>query len=77
MSLCKTPYKRHRFPPDIIQYAVWAYYRFNLSFRDVEDLLVERGIVVSYEPTGGHPVMVHHVRTAVRTAVEPPLPRIR
>jgi putative transposase len=42
-------YKRHRFPPDIISYAVWLYYRFNLSNRDIEDLLAERGIVVSYE----------------------------
>ncbi|MGB5324423.1 MAG: IS6 family transposase [Pseudomonadales bacterium] len=42
-------YKRHRFPPDIISYAVWLYYRFNLSHRDVEDLLAERGIQVSRE----------------------------
>jgi putative transposase len=42
-------YKRHRFSPSIISYAVWVYYRFNLSFRDVEDLLAERGITVSYE----------------------------
>jgi putative transposase len=42
-------YKRHRFPPDIISYAVWLYYRFNLSHRDVENLLAERGITVSYE----------------------------
>jgi len=42
-------YKRHRFPPEIISYAVWLYYRFNLSHRDVEDLLAERGIAVSYE----------------------------
>ena len=42
-------YKRHRFPPDIISYAVWLYHRFNLSNRDVEDLLAERGIIVSYE----------------------------
>ncbi len=42
-------YKRHRFPPSIIQYAVWLYYRFNLSIRDVEDLLAERNITVSYE----------------------------
>ena len=42
-------YKRHRFPPDIIQHAVWLYYRFNLSHRDIEDLLAVRGIVVSYE----------------------------
>ena len=42
-------YKRHRFPSEIIQYAVWLYHRFNLSFRDIEDLLHERGIDVSYE----------------------------
>jgi putative transposase len=41
--------KRHRFPPDIISYAVWLYYRFNLSHRDIEDLLAERGITVSRE----------------------------
>ena len=47
-------YKRHRFPPDIISYAVWLYYRFNLSHRRcagplIEDLLAERGITVSRE----------------------------
>ena len=42
-------YNRHRFPPDIISRAVWLYYRFNLSHRDIEDLLVERGITVSRE----------------------------
>ena len=42
-------YKRHRFPPDIISYAVWLYYRFNLSHRDIEDLLAERSITVSRE----------------------------
>ena len=47
-------YKRHRFPPDIIGYAVWLYYRFNLSHRRcagpfIEDLLAERGITVSHE----------------------------
>ena len=42
-------YKRHRFPPDITSYAVWLYYRFNLSHRDIEDLLAERGITVSRE----------------------------
>jgi putative transposase len=42
-------YKRHRFPRDIISYAVWLYYRFNLSHRDIEDLLAERGITVSRE----------------------------
>jgi transposase-like protein len=42
-------YQRYRFPPDIISYAVWLYYRFNLSHRDIEDLLAERGITVSRE----------------------------
>src|SRR5210317_2058559 len=42
-------YKHHRFPPDIISYAVWLYYRFNLSHRDIEDLLAERGIIVTRE----------------------------
>ena len=45
----KNIYKRHRFPPSIIQHAVWLYYRSNLSIRDVEDLLAERNISVSYE----------------------------
>ena len=42
-------YKRHRFPAEIIQHAVWLYFRFTLSFRDVEALLAERGLDVSYE----------------------------
>ncbi len=42
-------YKRHRFSPEIIQHAVWLYHRFSLSYRDVEDMLAERGITVSYE----------------------------
>lgn len=42
-------YKRHRFPPAVISYAVWLYYRFNLSHRDIEDLLAERGIMVTRE----------------------------
>jgi putative transposase len=42
-------YKNHRFPVEIISHAVWLYFRFCLSFRDVEELLLERGIVVTYE----------------------------
>ncbi len=42
-------YKHHRFPPSIISYAVWLYFRFNLSHRDIEDMLAERGITVSRE----------------------------
>jgi putative transposase len=39
----------HQFPPEIIRHAVWLYMRFTLSYRDVEDLLAERGLDVSYE----------------------------
>ena len=42
-------YKRHRFPAEVIRHAVWLYFRFTLSFRDVEELLAQRGIEVSYE----------------------------
>jgi putative transposase len=42
-------YKRHRFPPQIIAHAAWLYFRFHLSLRLVEEMLLERGIVVSYE----------------------------
>ena len=42
-------YRGYRFPSEIISHAVWLYYRFGLSFRDVEDLLAERGITVTYE----------------------------
>ena len=42
-------YRGYRFPPEIISHAVWLYHRFCVSFRDVEDLLAQRGITVSYE----------------------------
>jgi len=42
-------YKRHRFSSSVIQFAVWSYYKFSLSLRDVEDLFAERGITVSRE----------------------------
>src|SRR5918994_7096386 len=44
-----TKYKNHRFPVEIINHAVWLYFRFCLSFRDVEELLFERGVIVTYE----------------------------
>jgi len=47
--MIKISYSGYRFPPEIIQHAIWLYFRFTLSFRDVEDLLAERGITVSYE----------------------------
>jgi putative transposase len=49
MSQLVVSYKRHRFPPQIIAHTVWLYYRFPLSLRLVEEMLLERGIVVSYE----------------------------
>ena len=42
-------YRRNRFPPEIIQHAIWLYLRFTLSYRDVEELLAERGLDVTYE----------------------------
>lgn len=42
-------YKRHRFSPEIIAHAVWRYVRFNLSLREVEEMMLDRGIDVSYE----------------------------
>ena len=42
-------YTRHRFHPDVIKRTVWLYFRFNLSFRDVEELMIERGVDDSYE----------------------------
>jgi len=42
-------FKRHRFPAEVIRHAVWLYFRFTLSFRDVEEILARRGINVSYE----------------------------
>jgi transposase-like protein len=42
-------FKRHRFPPEIIRHAVWLYARFTLSYRDIEDMLAERGLDISYE----------------------------
>ena len=43
------PYRRHQFPPEIIRHTVWLYLRFTLSYRDVEELLAERGLEISYE----------------------------
>ena len=49
MKSRRSLYYGHRFPPEIISHAVWLYYRFGISFRDVEDLVAKRGVVVSYE----------------------------
>jgi transposase-like protein len=66
-------YKRYRFPPDIISYTVWLYYRFNLSHRDIEDLLAERGIIVSRD----HPPLVYRVWVQTCQALETEIPRLR
>lgn len=49
MQTLKISYKRHRFPPQIIAHAVWLYARYNLSLREVEELMLDRGVDVSYE----------------------------
>jgi len=49
MTTSAISYQRHRFPGEIISHAVWLYYRFTLSYRDVEEMLAQRGIMVSYE----------------------------
>jgi len=49
MSTRSPDSRGYRFPPEIISYAVWLYHRFCLSFRDVEELLADRGVIVSYE----------------------------
>ena len=52
---------RHQFPPDIIRHAVWLYLRFTLSFRDVEDLLAERGLDLSYETVRAGPDRLNRI----------------
>jgi putative transposase len=44
-----TPSKRHRFPAEMISHGVWLYFRFCLSYRDVEELMLVRGVIVTYE----------------------------
>ena len=42
-------YKRHRFPAEIISHCVWLYFRFSMSYRDVQEMMAERGVIVSHE----------------------------
>ena len=49
MNASTNPYAGHRYPAEIISHTVWLYFRFSLSFRDIEELLAARGIVVTYE----------------------------
>ena len=66
-AMRKISYAGYRFPPEVIHQAIWLYLRFTLSFRDVEDLLAERGIAVPYEtvrPWVNHfgPMIAAHLR---------------
>ena len=49
VSTATASYKGHRYPVEIINHCVWLYFRFPLSFREVEELMLTRGVVVSYE----------------------------
>jgi transposase-like protein len=55
-------------PPEIIAHCVWLYHRFPLSFREVEELMLQRGVVVSYET---HPAVVREVRAGRRQPAAP------
>ena len=49
MNNPRSPYCGYRFPPEIISYCVWLYFRFSVSYRDIEELMAERGVTVTYE----------------------------
>ena len=49
MTASESLYRRHRFPAEIISHCVWLYFRFTLSFRDVEELMSSRGVSLTYE----------------------------
>ena len=69
--MAQLSYRRHRFPAEIIQHAIWLYLRFTLSYRDVEELLAERGLDVSYEtvrPLGAEIRPVNRAQAAARPA---------
>ncbi len=55
--MTRLSFKRHRFPPNIIRHSIWLYARFTLSFRDVEDMLAERGLDVSYVESAPSPAI--------------------
>jgi putative transposase len=49
MNSPRLPYRGYRLPPEIISYCVWRYFRFSVSYRDIEELMAERGVTVTYE----------------------------
>jgi transposase-like protein len=70
--MSKISYAGYRFPPEIIQQAIWLYVRFTLSFRDVEDLLEERGIMVSYETGAGGTILGRRSQRTCANATQAP-----
>jgi len=76
--MARISYKRHRFPPAIIQHAVWLYFRFTLSLRDVEEMLAQRGIDVSYETIRCWTIKFGpKIAANLRRRKQPPCPRWR
>jgi transposase-like protein len=69
--MTKISYSGYRFPPEIIHQAIWLYLRFTLSFRDVEDLLAERGIAISYETVRR---WVNHFGPVIAAELRKPVP---
>src|SRR5262252_2636349 len=49
MNISRSPYRGYRFPPAIISHCVWLYFSFSVSYRDIEELMAERGVTVTYE----------------------------
>src|SRR5882757_3978690 len=73
MKKTKSLYDGHRFPAVVISCAVRWYFRFSLSLRDLEELLLERGVVVTYAPKEvpkgrNDPLLVRQVRRSIRPA---------
>ena len=76
--MTRISYKRRRFPPAIIQHAVWLYFRFTLSLRNVEEMLVQRGIEVSYETIRCWTIKFGpKIAANLRRRKQPPSPRWR
>ena len=68
VTAASSSYKGHRYPPEIIAHCVWLYHRFPLSFREVEELMLQRGFVVSYETIRA---VVREVRPGLRQPAAP------
>lgn len=74
--MTRIAYKRHRFPATVIQHAVWLYFRFTLSLRDVEEMLAHRGVDVSYETIRAWTVKFGpRIAANLRRRKRPPSPR--